>query len=326
MKRSIILIILSIIGSRLFAQTPDTGKDTVKLSIGNETITLPMPKEGNKVTVNLEDSTDIIQISIGRMSKTRALNTQNDKQQQKDNMRNRSSHINWFREIELGTVSYLSRNFISTNDSTIGDATSVFSLNTNNVTSMFKITPEKVLPGITFGINIKEKSRPLKNTKMNFITGFKFRYTNFQSKGKYEVVSYRFSINNGVWRYYPDSVVSVKKGDYRASTNFYHMMFPFLVEFGVKDNKFKIATGLNLMVGFSSSRVLANTGENLKSSQIFITYNTPQILMIQPSIRVTHKRFSVQVHTTLNNNTIGYGPTELRTGKLWYLNLGYKLY
>ncbi|MBL7836958.1 MAG: hypothetical protein JNM67_05550 [Bacteroidetes bacterium] len=191
---------------------------------------------------------------------------------------------------------------------------------------MFKISPEKVLPGITFGINIKEKSRPLKNSHLNFITGFKFRYTNFQSRGQYEVISYKYNVINGVWRYYPDSIVSVKKGDYRASTNFYHMMFPFLVEFGVKDNKFKIATGLNLVAGFSSSRVIANTGENLKSSQIFITYNTPQILMIQPSVRVTHKRFSVQILTTLNNNIVGYGPTNLRTGKLWYLNLGYKLY
>lgn len=66
MKKHLIIIITLI--SAMYAKA-QSNNDTVKIHIGGEQISLPMPKDGKKVTVNLEDSTGIVQISIGKFSK-----------------------------------------------------------------------------------------------------------------------------------------------------------------------------------------------------------------------------------------------------------------
>lgn len=325
--KNIILVIAALLLAlqHINAQTGTENRDTVRLIIGGESITLPMPKEGNKVTVNLEDSAEIIQVSIGRVNKfkTQTLVKTEAPAEEKSIRR---SHINWFREVELGTVTYLSRKTEFRNDSSIGSFYSPFTVSLSKTVSMAKITPHKVYPGLSFGFNIKEKSRPIKNTKLTFISGFKFRYSNYQSKGDYEIISYKYKNDSGVFRYYSDSIISISKGNYRASTNMYHLIFPFLIETGVKKDLYRVAAGLNLLLGFSNSKIITNNGENLKSSQVFISYASPQIIQIQPSVRLTKNRLSVQLMGSFTKNDIGFGPTRHRVGNIWYLNIGYKIY
>lgn len=326
MKKYFITGLISLIATSLSAQeNNDKTKDTVRIILGGESISLPMPKEGNKVTVNLEDSAEIIQISIGKISKTAALNVPKKADGRFSQEPESTRKISWFREIELGTLGMLSGNRELSSDSAIGTYINAFSPSDNS-TSMVKIKAEKVYPGFTFGINIKEKSRPFKNSNLNFITGFRFRYSNYITTGEYEVVEFKSHTINGAYRYYPDSILSQRNGNYRASTNYYHVLFPFLVEFKLKKDQFRLATGLNLNLGFNTSKIITNTGENLKQSQVFITYTNPQFVQFQPTVRLSHKRMSVQVSTTFSRNRIGYGATEYRVGKLWYLGIGYKIY
>lgn len=297
--------------------------DTVKIQVQGENITVPMPKKGSKVTVNLEDSSEIIQISVGRIDKFQSKSIMSNADQRDQGS---SKRVSFFREVEIGTLTMLSSKKVYRNDSSIGMFFASLGSTNDNEVSMMKITPKYIIPGLSLGITIKEKRRAIKNSNVDFITGFKFRYSNFFSNGTYENIIYKSRMINGGMTYYPDSIVSIKKGDYRARTNFYQLVFPFMLDYSLGKSEFRMSAGINLMLGFNSSNIISSTGENLKSSMMIITYNNPQIIQFQPSVKFYKKRVSVQISTTFGTNNLGFGPTGHRVGRLWHLGVGYRLY
>lgn len=298
--------------------------DTVKIQIGQDNISLPMPKDGKKVTVNLEDSTGIIQISIGKMGK----NGISPGFLSPPSVSERKSRVTWLREIELGTMLMLSKAKEMRADSMINlnykDVTS--NGNATGTTTFISLRPERIKPGLTFGINIKEKRRHLGTSKYTLLTGFKFRYTSFSAEGQYQESEYKSRMVNGVNKYYLDSLVSYKYGDYNSTTRNFQIVFPVMVEFPTKRDDFTIAAGVNIALGINSSKIYKSNGENLKTTSLIFLYTDPQILQFQPAVRFNYKRMSAHVSASLNSTRIGYGATEHVNGNMWFFGLGYKIY
>jgi hypothetical protein len=234
----------------------------------------------------------------------------------------------WFREVELSSVFLISTGIEQTNDTAIYYRYQDLApgLSPRSSTNLIKISPDKIYPGLSFGINIKEKRRPIKGTKLTYITGFKFRYTGFAAKGNYELTEVKSETKNGVFRYYPDSVLSIQQGNYNSRTNIYQIVFPFMVEFGSKKSSLTYGSGLQLVIGANSSKIITKTGENLKSSSMIINYINPQVIQIQPAFRVNYKKLSAQVSTSFSTTRIGYGATKYFRGSMCYLSFGYRLY
>jgi hypothetical protein len=300
--------------------------DTIKIQLGSEHITLPMPKTGNKVTVNLEDSGSIIQISVGKISKSASVATASMSRVPLEP--ESKKRVSWFREVELGTLYLLSTGKEQRADTAIFYRYQDLTNGTSNPskTSFIKITPERVYPGFSLGLNIKEKRRPFKNTKMTYITGFKFRYNVFVARGNYEVTEVKSEVKNGVFRYYADSVLSVTKGNYNSRTSIYQFVFPFMLEFNSKKSYLTYSAGLQLVVGFNSSKIITKSGENLKNTNMIISYTNPQLLQIQPAFRVNYKKLSAQLSASLGTSRVGYGATQYFRGNMCFLSIGYKLY
>lgn len=323
MKKHLIIII-TLIGA-IYAKA-QTNQDTVKIHIGGEQISLPMPKDGKKVTVNLEDSSGIVQISIGKISKNSSASAMTMTRQALEPENRKKTY--WFREVELSSVFLISTGIEQTNDTAIYYRYQDLApgLSPRSSTNLIKISPEKIYPGLSFGINIKEKRRLIKGTKLTYITGFKFRYTGFTARGNYELTEVKSETKNGVFRYYPDSVLSVQQGNYNSRTSIYQMVFPFMVEFNSKRSTLTYGAGLQLVIGANTSRIITKTGENLKSSSMIISYINPQFIQIQPAFRVNYKKLSAQVSTSFSTTRIGYGATKYFRGSMCYLSFGYRLY
>jgi hypothetical protein len=103
MKKNLIAIVACLSAGFIQAQNSN---DTIKIQLGSEHITLPMPKTGNKVTVNLEDSGSIIQISVGKISKNAPMSSAGMSRVPLEP--ESKKRVSWFREIELGMVYLLS--------------------------------------------------------------------------------------------------------------------------------------------------------------------------------------------------------------------------
>jgi len=323
MKKSLIIICAFIITSAAQAQNSE---DTVKIQLGSEHITLPMPKTGKKVTVNLEDSSGIIQISIGKIAKNSSMaNSQLMRTPLEPESR---KHTSWFREVEFGAMYLLSTGKEQRADSAMYYRYQEITNGVGNLasTSFIKISPERIYPGLSFGFNIKEKRRAFRNTKMTYITGFKFRYTGYTARGNYELTEVKSENKNGVFRYYADSVLSVNKGNYNSRTSIYQIVFPFMLEFNGKKTFVTYSAGLHLVVGFNSSRIITKSGVNLKTSGIIFNYTNPQVIQIQPAFKVNYKKLSAQISASLSTTRMGYGATQYLRGSMCYLTFGYKLY
>lgn len=323
MKKNLIAIVACMSAGFIQAQNSN---DTIKIQMGSEHITLPMPKNGNKVTVNLEDSGSIIQISVGKISKNAPMSTVNMGRMPLEP--ESKKRVSWFREIELGAMYLLSTGKEQRADSAMYYRYQELTngISNSSSTSFIKITPERIYPGISFGFNIKEKRRPFMNTKMVYITGFKFRYTGFTARGNYELTEFRSVMKNGVLKYYSDSVLSVSKGNYNSRTSIYQIVFPFMLEFNSKKSLLTYSAGLNLVLGFNSSRIITKSGENLKSGGLIFNYINPQVIQIQPAFKVNYKKVSAQISASLGTTNVGYGATQYFRGSMCYLSFGYKLY
>lgn len=323
MKKNLIAIVACLSAGFIQAQNSN---DTIKIQLGSEHITLPMPKTGNKVTVNLEDSGSIIQISVGKISKNAPMSSAGMSRVPLEP--ESKKRVSWFREVELGMVYLLSTGKEQRADTAFYYRYQDLTNGTSNPskTSFIKITPERVYPGLSFGFNIKEKRRPFKNTKMTYITGFKFRYNVFVARGDYELTEVKSEVKNGVFRYYADSVLSVTKGNYNSRTSIYQLVFPFMLEFNSKKSYLTYSAGLQLVVGFNSSKIITKSGENLKNTNMIISYTNPQVLQIQPAFKVNYKKLSAQLSASLGTSRVGYGATQYFRGNMCFLSVGYKLY
>ncbi len=320
------ILLASTLFVTVFAHSQNSS-DTVKIQIGQDNIALPMPKDGKKVTVNLEDSTGVIQISVGKIGRNVA----------GSNFINppiaplvpeRKSRVSWVREIELGTMLMLSKAKEMRADSMIiidyKDVTA--GPTTNGTTTFITLRPERIRAGLTFGINIKEKRRHIGTSNYFLLTGFKFRYTSFGASGQFEEAEYKSRLINGVNRYYLDSLVEYRYGDYNSTTRNIQIVFPVMVEFPSEKQDFSFAAGLNIALGLNSSKIFKSTGESIKTASSIVLYTDPQILQFQPAVRFNIKRISAHLSASLNSTRIGYGATEHTRGNMWYFGLGYKLY
>lgn len=329
MKRVIITLLALSAAYRGMSQG-QAPTDTVKIQMGDEYLTLPLPKDGHKVTINFEDSNSITQVSIGRTikGKSNIINSNpfssTDKKQEKESRRK----ISWFNMIEFGLTGMIGRAKLESIDTAYGSIFSTQLNGTYNRATLVQITPKNVYPGIVFGLNIREKRRPLGNTKLMYISGTKFRYARFGASGTYDTKEIKVETTNGVMKYYYDSVYSRKNGEFRSSSNMFQLLLPFMLEYKVEKSKkdLTIGAGLNLVFNFNSSRVRTTTGDDLKSSYFIVSYFTNSFLQLQPQVRVGFKRWNVNLSTTLNAAKLGYGATSRIQGVMTYLTLGYKLY
>lgn len=320
MKNIILLNVLLAFGLlEAGAQDQKDKQDTVKITLGNESITLPMPKTGNKVTVNLEDSTHVIQISIGKTSKFSTLNNNAPA----SNVRGK--HVRWFNEIELGLVGMVDRARETSTDTGYGATFSTQYNDQMNRSTIIRITPEKPQIGFSLGFSIREKSRPIGNSNLDFVTGSRFRYSRYTVKGNYEIKEIKSEIVNGMIRYYPDSVYSYRAGDYRSITNSVQLLFPFMVEREFSEKKLKISAGVHLALNINTSKIIIGNGENLKTNYM-ITYTGPQIIQLQPALRCTYKRTSMLLSYNVSRSWIGFGATQRLTGRTLYFGAAYRLY
>ncbi len=321
MKKITILTVLVLgTSSLLFAQGVKTKQDTMSIILNGEHISLPVPRDGHKTTINLEDSASIIQISVGKTSKSR-LPMVAGILPAADVPTKRTS---WFNEADFGFTSLTGRKFVNGTDTAFGIDFSVGNTSgTNNRATIIKLAPKNIYAGFSVGLTIREKRRYIGSSKVQFITGSRFRYARFTGKGHYEITEIKASYNNGAIKYYPDSVTSFKSGEYRSVTNSFQLLFPFLFETKLKKNQdISFSAGINLAVNVHSSKFT----ENVRSTNTFISYINPQILQIQPVIKATYKRTSLYLSFNTGRTRIGYGSVNAITGNMLYFGLGYKLY
>jgi hypothetical protein len=305
----------------LFSQTQTGKSDTMSIRIGGEHITLPVPKEGNKTTINLEDSANIIQISVAKTSKLRSSKIPPVIPVADEH---RKKVISWFNEVDFGITSLVGRYTQTVNDTVYGFqfSSGITNNNTNNRATMIRMTPKTINAGFSIGFTIREKRRFLGKSNIAFITGSRFRYSRFTGKGQYEFTEIKATYDNGV-KYYPDSVYSYKSGEYRTATSSYQLLFPFMFETTLKKNSnIRLSAGLNLSVNIHSTRFT----EDVRSKTTVISYINPQLLQFQPIIKASYKRTSVYLSLNPGRTRIGYGSTHSISGNTLYFGLAYKLY
>lgn len=329
MKRVIITLLALSAAYRGMSQG-QAPTDTVKIQMGDEYLTLPLPKDGHKVTINFEDSTSITQVSIGRTIKGKnhtansspyvsAVNTEVKPSRRK---------ISWFNMLEFGFTGLIGRAKYESLDTAYGGIFSTQINGSYNRATVVQISPKNVYPGLTFGLNIREKSRPIGNSKIVYVTGTKFRYARFTAKGTYDIKEIKVESSNGRLNYHYDSVISRKNGEYRSTVNMFQLLLPFMFEHRFEQSKrdFTLGVGLNLVFNVNSSKVRTVSGDDLKSGYFIVNYFTNSFVQVQPQIRLGFKKWNVNLSTTLNNSRLGYGATSKVQGVMTYLTLGYKLY
>jgi len=234
--------------------------------------------------------------------------------------------VSWLNEIEFGMTTLVGRQSIVTTDTGYGFSFSISGGNNvaNNRVDVLKLTPKTINPGFSLGFAIREKTRKIGNTGLNFITGSRFRYSRFTGSGRFEISQIKATVKDGVVTYYPDSVYSTKAGDYKTVTSSFQLLFPFMVERRIQEKHLSISAGLNLGIHIVSSKISDNIKDNYTNS--LITYINPQFIQFQPIVKATYKRTSVYLSYNLGKTRIGYGSTKNTTGNMMYFGLAYKLY
>lgn len=294
--------------------------DTMSVILNGERISLSVPREGNKTTISLEDSATITQISVSRYSKLKTAARQASAPPMQDI---RAKRVSWFNEVEFGVVALAGTTRKTVNDTAYGFNFSIGgggSVNNNRV-DVIKLTPKTIYPGFSIGFSIREKTRKIGTTGLDFITGSRFRYSRFASSGHFEITTIKALVKDGVVTYYPDSVYANKSGDYKTVTSSFQLMFPFAVEKTMKSG-LKISAGVNLNIHIISSKM----SDNIKNEYSLISYINPQFVQLQPIVRASYKRTSVYLSYNLGQSRIGYGSTQTTQGHLVYFGVGYKLY
>jgi len=322
MKKSFIFIsILILTRCSINAQSSHSKLDTMSITINGEQIILPLPKAGNKITINMEDSESIIQVSVSKISKNRL--PSNPLLGDKINKLEKVlpvKHVSWFNEIDFGTVVFVNRKTYTTGglyDYTIGVSGSVNSGMPGSVRTGVTFIPKQINPGITFGIAIREKRRTLGHTKLKFITGSRFRYSRYTGSGDYKLTELKTSSAGS------DSVISTNTGEFKSATNNYQFVFPYLVEAAIsKKGNFKMSAGVNLILNIHSTKYR----ENLRNTNANIFYNNTQVIIIQPMLKATYKASSLYIAYSLGRTRMGYGLNTKIDGNMLYLGLAYKLY
>ena len=326
MKKIFILSYLALQGFMLFSQEQKTKPDTMSIILNGEYITLPVPKEGNKTTINLEDSTSIIQISVGKTSRlNRTTNGQATGMQAVPPPIVPGKRVSWFNEIDLGllTLAGQSREKINDTGYTFDFTMSTNTTNGTSRATVVKFSPRTVNPGFSFGFTIREKRRPIGHSNFWFITGTRFRYGRYAGKGDYEQTEIKAVTDNGVTTYHWDTIYSRTTGQYTFATNSYQLLFPFVVEGKIKESgNLRVSAGMNLAINIYDSKY----SDNVKNSSFNIFYTNPQFLQFQPIIRVSSKKTSVYLSYTMSKTKIGYGLGESINGNLLYFGMAYKLY
>jgi hypothetical protein len=312
--------------SMLLAQEK-TKPDTMSIILNGEHITLPVPREGNKTTINFEDSTGIIQISVGKISKLKA-QAPTAPTPRESSGKNRDKRISWFNEVDFAlTAMAIQRTSYDMADTGYSYGFSLGSSITtvnNNRATMLTLTPKRVYPGFSAGFTIREKSRPISGSKrFYFVTGSRFRYTRFSGKGEYDIREIKSTTVNGVVTYYPDTVYSVSKGEYRTTNNSFTLLFPFVVGTQLKEGgKMHLEAGVNLGINVNSSKI----SQNIKENYSLISYVNPQVIQLQPIIKASFNRTSFFFTFNVSKTRIGYGATQKLEGNRLFFGMAFKLY
>lgn len=300
--------------SNTYGQSSDEKKDTMFIQVNGEKISISVPNEGNKTTINLEDSTSIIQISIGKVSKLRT-NTGKEFSASKKS-------ISYFNEVEFGYSVLLNRN-INSKERILPESEYSTSSNSyvfNNRANIGNLISENRNAGFHFGFSIREKRRPFlnSNSKIMFITGSRFRINRFSDRGVYENRNIKASLDSGEYTYYRDSVYSNRIDSYRSTNSTFFLVFPFMLEKQMGKNLF-LSAGLQLGIGihYSTFRTnFLNTGSSMSDLD----------LQVQPMLKVRYDRFSVYVATRIAKQRLETEFMHTVVGNLLFFGLAYKVY
>jgi len=312
-------LIMQSAGTLLHAQS-NAKADTMSIILNGERISLSVPKEGNKTTINLEDSATITQISVSKYAKLKS----NAREVSAPPLQNhQAKRVSWLNEVEFGLITMAAKTYKTVNDTAYGFNFSIGGggLVSNDRADVVKLTPKVINPGFSVGFSIREKTRKIGNTGLDFVTGSRFRYSRFTGSGQFEAKTIKASVKDGVITYYPDSVYATKSGEYKTVTSSFQLLFPFMVEKTAKNNV-KFSIGMNLSIHVLSSKI----SQNIRDSYSIISYMNPQFIQLQPIVRVSYKRTSAYVSYNLGQSRVGYGSTQNTQGHLMYFGIGYKLY
>lgn len=299
--------------SSIYGQNPNEKKDTMFIQVNGEKISISVPNEGNKTTINLEDSTSIIQISVGKVSKFKT----NANQKSISNKK----LISYFNEVELGYSVLLNRS-INSHERILPESDYSSSSNSyvfNNRANIGSVIAENRNSGFHFGFSIREKRRPLNSkSKIMFITGTRFRFNRFSDKGMFQNINIKASFDSNEYTYYRDSVYSYRTDSYRSSNSTFFLVFPFMLEKQMGKNFF-LSAGLQLGIGihYSTFRTnFLNTGSSMSDLD----------LQVQPMLKVRYDRFSVYVATRIAKQRLETETMHTVIGNLLFFGLAYKVY
>lgn len=298
----------------IYGQNPEEKKDTMYIQLNGEKISISVPNEGNKTTISLEDSTSIIQISIGKVSKFKTYSNQNSIANKK--------LISYFNEVELGYSVLLNRNFNS-NERILPEFVFSNSSNSyafNNRANIGRVVSENRNSGFHFGFSIREKRRPFlnNNSKIMFITGSRFRYNRFSDIGEFENKNIKANLDSGEYTYFRDSVFSVRTDKYRSTNSSYLLVFPFMLEKQMVE-KFFLSAGIQLGIGIHTNVFKTNSFNST-------TKTTGLDLQLQPMLKIRYDRFSLYLATKLGKERIETETMHTAVGNLLFFGLAYKVY
>lgn len=325
MRRIIATILALLAAYQGYSQHNETSKDTVKIQFGGEFLTLPMPKDGNKVTVNFEDSTGVTQISIGKTNKINKsiFRSQEIKPALVEPVRRR---ISWFNQLEFGLVAMMGQRRINSGDTVYESGIVNLVSASNTRATQVQVSPKKFFPGLVFGLSIREKSRYLPHSKVLYTTGSHIRYTMLSSSGSYQKTVIKADYVNGIIRYYPDSIYSLEKGDFRSVTNMYQLILPFDFSYKLPNREWTLGLGFNLTTSIISSKVKGGNGEDLKSGLFPAQYIKNSVFQFYPQINVGYKKWKFNISTSIGRTIGGFGASSQISGRMTYFTMGYKLY
>lgn len=321
MKKIFILFLSFGSAGMLFSQEPKTKTDTMSIILNGEHITLPVPKEGNKTTINLEDSGSIIQISVGKISKNKIGSKPVSIAPTPESPRT-EKRISWFNEVDFGFLTLAGKRREQSTGIEYPFTLTAMSDSISDRATVMSLHPLKVNSGFSAGFTIREKSRPIGKSRFIFITGSRFRYSRFTGTGSYTIKEIKaVTDKNGQTTYYRDTVYSSKSGEFKSTSNSYSILFPFLISTQINE-KYKIAAGMNLTLNINSSKL----SENIKDNLSLISYVNPQIILFQPIIKVTRNKTSLYLSWNLSKTEIGFQSDNKITGNTVYFGMAYKLY
>lgn len=304
-------VLLACSGGALFAQ--DTKRDTMQIILNGEQITVPVPKHGNKTTISLEDSLDIIQVSVSKSTKNMLTGRNRDKGLT-------TRYTRWISEVEFGLSTLAGPHFQEANDTSVG----YYYYNSASAVSVprgfiAKVTPSRENAGFTFGFSIREKSRPLGVLGLNFITGSRFRFSRFSSRGHYDYKQIKVSEQGGTVVYYPDSVYYKWSGDYRTSTINYQILFPFMLEKQWMEGDLRVSAGVNLALNISNIRLYATPLNN----NMITTDFSPKVIA---EAKASYKKISLYMAYNMGDYRYVYGRTSVTSGHILNMGVAVRLY